>query len=69
MQLTAQRKQVRTRAICQKAKIANANEPEGKDVLDKAPQELHRSKRHLALFIAVRVVLPAEGHGVAIDVE
>ncbi len=44
-------------------------EPEGKDVLDEAPQELHRSKHHLPLFIAMCMILPTEGHGRAVEVE
>ena len=55
--------------ICQKAKLTNANEAARQHVLNEAPQELRRGERHLALFVSVGVILPAERYPLAIKGE
>ena len=47
-------------------KVTNAHEPAGKYMQQKATQELIRGNRHLPLFVAVRIIFPAESDLVAI---
>ena len=54
-------------AIGEIAKLPDADEATRQDVLDEAPQKLHRGQRHRAPLVAVRVVLPAEGDALAIE--
>ena len=49
------------------AKLPNADEATRQHVLDEAPEKLHRGERHRAPLIAVRVVLPAKGHALAVE--
>src|SRR5216683_7359776 len=61
-QATAERQQLFAGAVGEPSEVADAREPSGQDVLDKAAQELLRGEGHGALLAAVRVVLPAEGY-------
>jgi hypothetical protein len=47
-------------AVGEEAEVTDAREPSGKDMLQKAAQELFMSERHLAALVVVRVILPAE---------
>lgn len=55
--------------VCKKAKVPNTYEACGKHMQEKAAQELMGGKGHLPFLIAVRIVLPAEAHLVAIETE
>ena len=53
--------------VGQETEVANAHEASWQHVLEEAPQEFNGGKRHLALFAATRIVLPAKRH--LLDVE
>lgn len=56
-------------AIAEKAVVADAMEALGQDVQQEAANELVGRNGHDLLPIAVPVVLPAETHGVVLDVD
>ncbi len=49
--------------------MPDAYEPSRKDMQEKAAQELIGGKSHLPFLIAVRVILPAEGHLFAVKAQ
>ncbi len=49
--------------------MANAHEPLGQHVQEKAANELVRGKRHHLALVAVRVIAPAETHRVAVETD
>jgi len=51
------------------AKVANADETSGQDMLAKAAQELGSGESHDALLIAVSIVFPSKAHAVTIEAE
>ena len=58
--LLAQRQQPGPAAVGQKAEEADADKAARQDVQQEPPQELVRREGHLALLVAVRVILPSE---------
>ena len=59
-QVAAQRQQQTAMAVGEKAEVADARKTSGKDMLQKAAQELFMIERHFAGLVVVRVILPAE---------
>ena len=53
--------------VGQISKLADADETSRQNVLSETAQELARRKGHLPLFVAMSVVLPTEGHALAIE--
>ena len=53
--------------IGQVSKLPDADETAGQNVLGETTEELARRKSHLPLLVAMSVVLPAEGHALAIE--
>jgi hypothetical protein len=53
--------------VGQVSKLTDADEPSGQNVLGETAEELVRRKGHLPLLVAMSVVLPAEGHVLAIE--
>jgi hypothetical protein len=53
--------------VGQISKLSDADEPSRQNVLGKTAEELARRKGHLPLLVAMSVVLPAEGHALAIE--
>jgi hypothetical protein len=53
--------------ICQISKLPDADETAGQNVLGETAEELARRKGHLPLLVAMSVVLPPEGHALAIE--
>src|ERR1700693_2932050 len=49
------------------SKLPDADETAGQNVLGETAEELARRKGHLPLLVAMSVVLPAEGHALAIE--
>lgn len=54
-------------AIGEKPELTNTHESAGQNVLKKPPQELGTRQRHLPLFVAVRIVLPAERYSLSVE--
>ena len=50
----------RPTGVREKPRLPDSDEAARQDVLDEAPQKLHRGQRHRAPLIVVRVVLPLE---------
>jgi hypothetical protein len=53
--------------IGQVSKLPDANETSRQNVLGETAEELACRKSHLPLLVAVSIVLPAEGHALAIE--
>src|SRR5688572_14071442 len=66
-QLPGAGKQSGSTAIGEKAEVTNADEAPRQHVLNEPPQELLGRQRHLALFLAVRIILPAKGDTLAVE--
>ena len=60
---------LRSVAVAEEAVVADALEPVGKDVEQKATDELRAGERHGLRLVAVTIVLPAEGNLAVGDVE
>jgi len=61
-QRAAERKQRTAPTIGEKAKVTDAWEPPGQNMLEETPEELLESERHGAALAVVGIVLPAERH-------
>ena len=57
----------RAMRVGQISKLPDADEPSRQNVLGETAEELVRRKGHLPLLVAMSVVLPAEGHVLAIE--
>jgi hypothetical protein len=55
--------------ICKESKMSDTYEAAGKDMQQKTAKKLIGGKSHFPLLIPVRVVLPAEGHVFAIEIQ
>lgn len=55
--------------VRQKTKVADTDEASGKDMKEKAAQELMGGKGHLSLLLAMFVILPAEGQFFAVKAQ
>jgi len=66
-QLSCESQSGRAVRICQIPELPDADETARQDVLGETADELVGRKRHLPLLVAMSVVLPAEGHALAIE--
>ena len=55
--------------VREKARLSDTHETARQDVLDEAPEKLHRGERHRAPLVVVGVVLPLEGDVLTIEGE
>jgi hypothetical protein len=65
--LPAKLKPSSTAAVGEEAELPNAHESAGQHVLQEPSQEFRGGERHRPLFVAVRVVLPAEGDALTVE--